>query len=129
MDLATLTGACVVALGKWCTGLFTADDRLATRLLQSGEDTAERLWRMPLWEPHRDAVRGEVADLKNTGGRDGGAITAAAFLSFFAEKTPWAHLDIAGTAYVDKPGPYQPKGATGVGVRLLLDWLRGSRLL
>jgi len=129
VDLATLTGACVVALGKWCSGLFTSDDRLATRLLQAGDATGERLWRLPLWEPHRDAVRGQVADVKNTGGRDGGAITAAAFLSFFAGDGPWAHLDIAGTAWVDKPEPYQPRGATGVGVRLLVDWLRGGRLL
>ncbi len=127
VDLATLTGACVVALGKWCSGLFSNDDRLAGRLAQAGEATAERLWRMPLWDDHREAIRGEVADLKNTGGRDGGAITAAAFLSCFVEKTPWAHLDIAGTAYVDKPLPCQPRGATGVGVRLLAEWMRSYR--
>ena len=127
VDLATLTGACVVALGKWCSGLFSNDDRLAGRLTQAGEATAERLWRMPLWDDHREAIRGEVADLKNTGGRDGGAITAAAFLSCFVEKTPWAHLDIAGTAYVDKPLPCQPRGATGVGVRLLGEWMRSYR--
>jgi leucyl aminopeptidase len=82
---------------------------------------------MPLWDEHREAIRGEVADLKNTGGRDGGALTAAAFLSCFVEKTPWAHLDIAGTAYVDKPAPCQPRGATGVGVRLLAEWMRSYR--
>ncbi len=127
VDVATLTGACVVALGKWCSGLFASDDRLAERLAHAGETTAERVWRMPVWDDHREAVRSDVADLKNTGGRDGGAITAAAFLSCFVEKTPWAHLDIAGTAYVDKPSPYQPRGATGVGVRLLTEWLRGYR--
>jgi leucyl aminopeptidase len=127
VDLATLTGACVVALGKWCSGLFSNDDRLAGQLLQAGETTAERVWRMPLWDDHREAIRGEVGDIKNTGGRDGGAITAAAFLSCFVEKTPWAHLDIAGTAWADKPNPYQPRGATGVGVRLLAEWLRSYR--
>jgi leucyl aminopeptidase len=127
VDLATLTGACVVALGKWCSGLFSNDDRLASRLQHAGEAVTERLWHMPLWEAHREAVRGDVADLKNTGGRDGGAITAAAFLSSFVEKTPWAHLDIAGTAYVDKATPYQPRGATGVGVRLLAEWMRSYR--
>jgi leucyl aminopeptidase len=127
VDLATLTGACVVALGKWCSGLFSNDERLAARLREAGEATHERLWQMPLWEEHREAIRGEVADIKNTGGRDGGAITAAAFLSCFVEKTPWAHLDIAGTAYVDKATPYQPRGATGVGVRLLAEWMRAYR--
>ncbi len=127
VDLATLTGACVVALGKWCSGLFSNDDHLASRLQHAGQTVTERLWHMPLWEEHREAVRGDVADLKNTGGRDGGAITAAAFLSSFVEKTPWAHLDIAGTAYVDKVTPYQSRGATGVGVRLLAEWMRSYR--
>lgn len=124
VDLATLTGACVVALGKWCSGLFSNDDALRERLRRAGEASGERLWPMPLWDEHREHVRGDVADLKNTGGRDGGAITAAAFLSCFVEKTPWAHLDIAGTAYTEKPSPCQPKGATGVGVRLLIEMLR-----
>jgi len=124
VDLATLTGACVVALGKWCSGLFSNDDALRERLRAAGEATGERLWPMPLWDEHRDHIRGDFGDLKNTGGRDGGAITAAAFLSCFVGKTPWAHLDIAGTAYTEKPGPCQPKGATGVGVRLLIEALR-----
>ena len=124
VDLATLTGACVVALGKWCSGLFSSDDSLAARLQRAGDVTGERVWRMPLWAEHREAIRSEVGDWKNTGGRDGGAITAAAFLWCFVDKTPWAHLDIAGTAWVDKPTPYQPRGATGVGVRLLVEWLR-----
>lgn len=127
VDLATLTGACVVALGKWCSGLFSNDERLASRLARAADESGERVWRMPVWDEHREAIRGQIADLKNTGGRDGGAITAAAFLSCFIEKIPWAHLDIAGTAYVDKPGPYQPRGATGVGVRLLAAWLRAYR--
>jgi leucyl aminopeptidase len=124
IDLATLTGACVVALGKWCSGMFANRDGLREHLRRAGEDTAERVWPMPLWDEHREHIRGDVGDLKNTGGRDGGAITAAAFLSNFVGQTPWAHLDIAGTAYTDKAGPYQPRGATGVGVRLLVEALR-----
>jgi len=124
VDLATLTGACVVALGKWCSGVFANDDALRERLCAAGEASGERLWPMPLWDEHREHIRGDVGDLKNAGGRDGGAITAAAFLSCFVGKTPWAHLDIAGTAYTEKIGPCQPKGATGVGVRLLLAALR-----
>jgi len=127
VDLATLTGACVVALGKWCSGMFGNNERLAERLRRAGETTAERLWPLPLWDEHREHIRGDVADLKNTGGRDGGASTAAAFLSHFAGDTPWAHLDIAGTAYTEKSGPYQPRGATGVGVRLLVECLREWR--
>jgi leucyl aminopeptidase len=124
IDLATLTGACVVALGKWSSGVMTNRERLGERLRRAGEETAERVWPLPLWEEHREHIRGDVADIKNTGGRDGGTITAAAFLSHFVGDTPWAHLDIAGTAYTDRAGPYQPKGATGVGVRLLLACLR-----
>jgi len=127
IDLATLTGACVVALGKWCSGLFGNNERLVERLRLAGEATAERAWPMPLWEEHREHIRGDVADLKNTGGRDGGALTAAAFLWNFVGETPWVHIDIAGTAYTEKPGPYQPRGATGVGVRLLLECLREWR--
>jgi leucyl aminopeptidase len=127
IDLATLTGACVVALGKWCSGLFGNNERLVERLRLAGEATAERAWPMPLWEEHREHIRGDVADLKNTGGRDGGAMTAAAFLWNFVGETPWVHVDIAGTAYTEKPSPYQPRGATGVGVRLLLECLREWR--
>jgi leucyl aminopeptidase len=127
IDLATLTGACVVALGKWCSGLFGNSERLLDRLRSAGEATAERAWRLPLWEEHREHIRGNVADIKNTGGREGGALTAAAFLWNFVGDTPWAHIDIAGTAYTEKAGPYQPRGATGVGVRLLLECLREWR--
>ncbi len=127
VDLATLTGACVVALGKWCSAMFGNNERLAERLRRAGEATAERLWPMPLWDEHREHIRGDVGDIKNTGGRDGGAITAAAFLSHFVGDTPWAHLDIAGTAYTEKSAPYQPRGATGVGVRLLVECLREWR--
>jgi len=124
VDLATLTGACVVALGKWSAGLFGNDERLIERVRLAAERSGERVWHLPLWEEHREHIRGDVADIKNTGGRDGGALTAAAFLSHFTEGLPWVHLDIAGTAYTDKASPCQPRGATGVGVRLLAQLMR-----
>jgi leucyl aminopeptidase len=124
IDLATLTGACVIALGKWASGVMGNNDALVERLRVAGEATGERVWPLPLWEEHRKQVRSKVADLKNTGGREGGTLTAAAFLSYFTEGTPWAHLDIAGTGWTGKTGPYQPVGATGVGVRLLIELLR-----
>jgi len=126
IDLATLTGACVVALGKWATGLFGNHEGLIEAVRAAGEATAERAWPMPLWEEHRKAVRSDVADIKNTTGRDGSSSTAAAFLANFVGSTPWVHLDIAGTAWDNKPSAYLKKGATGVGVRLLVallqDW-------
>jgi leucyl aminopeptidase len=126
VDLATLTGACVVALGRWASGLFGNNERLIEGLRRAGEVSAERAWPMPLWEGHRKAVRSEVADLKNTGaGREAGSSTAAAFLAAFVGDTPWVHIDIAGTSWTTRPGPYQPRGATGVGVRLLLELLSG----
>jgi leucyl aminopeptidase len=131
LDLATLTGACVVALGKWATGLFGNNERLIERVRRAGETTAERTWPLPLWEEHRKHVKSEVADLKNSAGREAGSSTAAAFLSSFVGDTPWVHLDIAGTGWSSKAASYQPRGATGIGVRLLLevlrDW-RGARL-
>ncbi len=127
MDLATLTGACVIALGPWASGLFGNHDRLVERIRRAGEATGERAWPLPLWEEHREHMRSEFADLKNAGGREAGAVTAAAFLASFVGETPWAHLDIAGTAWTDKPEPSQPRGATGVGVRLILETLRGWR--
>jgi leucyl aminopeptidase len=127
IDLATLTGACVVALGRWATGLFGNNQRLVELVRRAGEATGERTWPMPLWEDHRRAVRSEVAVLKNASGRDAGSSTAAAFLAAFVEDTPWAHLDIAGTGWTTKPAGYQPRGATGVGVRLLLEALRALR--
>jgi leucyl aminopeptidase len=123
VDLATLTGACVVALGSHATGLFGTDDRLSEHLRRAGEATAERVWPMPVWEGHRKAVESNVADLKNVAGREAASSTAAAFLAAFVEDTPWVHLDIAGTGWTSTPGPYQPRGATGVGVRLLVEAL------
>lgn len=125
IDLATLTGAIMVALGPHAIGLMSNDDSLAQRLVRAGEAAGERAWQLPLWEPYREMVKSDIADVKNSTGRYGGAITAAAFLSNFVGDVPWAHLDIAGTAWTDaKPKPYMTKGATGVGVRLLTQALR-----
>jgi leucyl aminopeptidase len=127
VDLATLTGACVVALGHYAAGLLTRDDDLARRLLEAGEKTGERLWRLPLWDEYREHLKSQFADIKNIGDSNAGAgtITAAAFLSEFVEDRPWAHLDIAGTAWWDKDRPCFPKGPTGFGVRLLAEFLKG----
>ncbi len=127
VDLATLTGACMVALGPWATGVFGNNERLVDRIRRAGEITGERAWPMPLLAQHREEMRSQIADLKNAGGRAGGASTAAGFLWSFVGDTPWVHLDIAGTGWTDKPGPYQPRGATGVGVRLLLELLLSWR--
>ena len=124
VDAATLTGACVVALGHHAIGLLTPDDALAGELAEAGLRSGERVWRLPLWDEYREALDSEVADLKNVGGRPAGAITAGSFLREFAGAAPWAHLDIAGTAWSDSDRPYQPKAATGVGVRLLTEWVR-----
>jgi leucyl aminopeptidase len=124
VDLATLTGACVVALGTWATGLFGNHEGLIEAVRAAGESTAERAWPMPLWAEHRKAVRSTVADIKNTTGREGSSSTAAAFLANFVGDTPWVHLDIAGTAWGNKTSPYLKKGATGVGVRLLVELLQ-----
>ncbi len=126
VDLATLTGACVVALGHEATGLLSNHDPLAEALLRSGEKTGERCWRLPLWKEYKDLVKGSYGDLRNIGspGAGAGTITAAAFLGRFAGDTPWAHLDIAGTAWGVRKRDYYRGGAFGVGVRLLLRLLR-----
>ena len=123
VDLATLTGACVIALGKdMAAGLFSNDESLAERLLNSSQATSERLWRMPLWDDYKKSIESDVADIKNTGGRMGGVATSAIFLKEFTDY-PWAHLDIAGMALTDKASGYKPSGGTGFGVRLLVDFL------
>jgi leucyl aminopeptidase len=120
VDVATLTGACVVALGHVASGLFTRDEDLARALAEAAESSQDKLWRLPLWEEYGEALKSGFADVANVGGREGGAITAASFLSRFVdEKTPWAHLDIAGTAW--KSG--KDKGATGRPVVLLCHYL------
>ena len=124
VDLATLTGASVVALGKgMAAGLFANDDALRDRLLAAAESTHERLWPMPLWDDYKKAIKSDVADMKNSGGRMGGVATSAIFLKQFTDY-PWAHLDIAGVAFGEKDSGYTTAGATGYGVRLLLEFLR-----
>ena len=124
VDLATLTGACMVALGTCASGLFGTDQKLMDSLREAGERTGERCWQMPLWEDYDDQIKSAVADVKNIGDRYGGAITAAAFLKKFTDY-PWAHLDIAGTAYSAKGlTPYQTAGSAGFGVRQLVEFLR-----
>ncbi|BCS54362.1 leucyl aminopeptidase [Geobacter sp. SVR] len=125
VDLATLTGACVVALGHEASGLMGNDRRLIESLKRAGERCGERVWELPLWDEYGETMKSDIADLKNAGSRDGGSITAAWFLKQFVGRTRWAHLDIAGTAWSDKTRPCSPKGATGVGVRLLIEYLRG----
>jgi leucyl aminopeptidase len=123
VDLATLTGACVVALGRRATGLFSASDDLRERLVQAGTEAHERLWPMPHWEDYQEELRSRVADLKNVGGKYGGAVTAFAFLRNFAGDRSWAHLDIAGTAWDMPQTEYYEGGATGTAVRTLLRFL------
>ncbi|NCC94700.1 MAG: leucyl aminopeptidase, partial [Opitutae bacterium] len=124
VDLATLTGACVVALGEKIAGLFSGDDGLAENILAAAGCTGERCWRLPLPEDYKEQIKSDFADLSNTGAtRWGGAITAALFLSAFVADARWAHLDIAGPAYSKKASDYAPAGGTGFGVRLLMDLL------
>ncbi|MHB1060253.1 MAG: leucyl aminopeptidase, partial [Rhodanobacter sp.] len=119
IDLATLTGAIIVSLGQLHAGLFANDDALADSLLAAGKASGEPLWRMPLGDGYDKLINSDIADMKNTGGRYGGSITAAQFIKRFVKDTPWAHLDIAGMAWSDKDAPTTPKGATAFGVRLL----------
>ena len=121
IDLATLTGACCVALGTLYSGVFGNDQGLADKVLRAADRTGERLWQMPLPEEYKEQNKSEIADVKNTGNRYGGAITAALFLAEFVDNTPWVHVDIAGTASSSKESGYIVKGATGVGVRTLVE--------
>ena len=119
VDAATLTGACVIALGKHASGLFCSDDALAAELLDAGNASLDRAWRMPLWDDYKNQLESAFADIANIGGKSAGAITAALFLSRFAEGTRWAHLDVAGTAWDEGRKGY----ATGRPVALLSQWL------
>ncbi|MEO3470357.1 leucyl aminopeptidase [Roseomonas sp. CAU 1739] len=119
VDLATLTGAIIIALGHEHAGLFSNDDTLASRIEAAGRTTGEAAWRMPLGDAYDKQIRSDIADMKNVGGRPGGSITAAQFIQRFVQGRPWAHLDIAGTAWSGKDLPTAPKGATAYGVRLL----------
>ncbi|TVP63694.1 MAG: leucyl aminopeptidase [Nodularia sp. (in: Bacteria)] len=123
IDLATLTGACVVALGEDIAGLYTPDDAVASQLEQAAQSAGEKLWRMPMEEKYFEGLKSGIADMKNTGPRPGGSITAALFLKQFIKDTPWAHLDVAGPVWTDKENGYNSPGATGYGVRTLVNWV------
>jgi leucyl aminopeptidase len=124
VDIATLTGACMIALGSVTSGLMGTDPALIERLKAAGNRTGEYVCELPLYDDYEDLIKSDVADVKNSGGRAAGAITAALFLKKFIGDYPWAHLDIAGTGIAPKDGPYSPKGGSGVGVRLFVDMLR-----
>jgi leucyl aminopeptidase len=119
IDLATLTGAMIVALGHEYAGMFSNDDALAQKLASVGQDTNEKVWRFPLHEEYDKLIRSDIADMKNIGGRPAGSISAAQFIKRFVNDKPWVHLDIAGMAWSNKDAPCVPKGATAFGVRLL----------
>ena len=124
IDLATLTGACVIALGDYVIGLFGNDEPLVKRIEEASGKTGEKVWRLPLWDEYFEYVKSDVADFKNVGTRAAGAIIGGIFLSKFVGKVPWVHLDIAGPASIQKERPYIPRGGTGVGVRLIIQLLR-----
>ncbi len=130
IDLATLTGACIIALGENVTGMMGNDEELKARVRKAANRTGEKVWELPLWEEYEEQLKSEVADIKNVGGRPAGTITGGAFLKKFVGEYPWVHLDIAGPVWAGKDKPYIPKGATGVGVRLVVqllrDWKVGS---
>ncbi len=123
IDLATLTGACMIALGEWATGCFANDRALQEELAEAGDETGECMWPMPLFPDHLRIMKSSIADLKNSGTREAGASTAAAFLKEFVGDTPWAHLDIAGTGWKSPQNSYHSTGATGVAVRTLVRWV------
>jgi len=124
IDVATLTGACSVALGNEAMAMMGNNADLMDRLKMASDETYERAWQMPLYDEYKEYLKSDIADIKNAAGRNGSLVTAAYFLKEFAGDTPWAHLDIAGTAWNDKDKPYSPKGATGSGVRLLINFLK-----
>ncbi len=123
VDAATLTGAIVIALGHAATGVMGTDDALIDELRAAADRAGERIWPLPLWDEFRDLIKSDIADMKNSGGRPAGSISAAWFLREFVDGFPWAHLDIAGTAYSDREDPTRVKGPTGVGVRLFSEFV------
>jgi leucyl aminopeptidase len=125
IELSTLTGAVIIALGAHATGMMGTDQALMDKLIKAGDASGERVWPLPLWDEYHEMIKSEIADIKNIGGRAAGSITAGAFLAAFVGDYPFVHLDIAGTAWVDKPGkPYESHGGTGVGVRLLVEYFK-----
>ena len=123
IDIATLTGACVVALGSHISGIMGNDDELIERLIETGKETGEKLWKLPMDREYFDSLKSDIADMKNTGTRMGGASIAGVFLQEFVKDTKWAHIDIAGTAYIEKPQKEFIAGSTGAGVRTLLSYI------
>lgn len=123
VDIATLTGACVIALGDDICGLWSDNDDLAQAIATASEKAGEKFWQMPLEEKYFEGLKSPIADMKNTGPREGGSITAALFLKEFVENTPWAHLDIAGPAWSEKDADIYSKGGTGFPVRTLVHWV------
>jgi leucyl aminopeptidase len=123
IDLATLTGACVVALGHHATGMMGNDQPTMDALIIAGNNTYERVWQLPLFEEYEKQIKSDIADVKNVGGRWAGAITAGLFLKKFIGTYKWVHLDIAGTAMLEEHQEYIPRGGSGVGVRLLTDFI------
>lgn len=124
IDIATLTGACSIALGNEAIAMMGNDRGLMDAMKLSADNTNERVWEMPVFDAYREYLKSDIADIKNSGGKNGSLVTAAYFLYEFAEKIPWVHLDIAGTAWAEKEKPYVPKGASGIGVRLIFDFLK-----
>jgi leucyl aminopeptidase len=125
VDAATLTGAVVIALGHHATGLMGNDDHLVDEVQRAGDLAGERCWPLPLWDEYRSQLKSDVADVMNVGGRAAGSITAGWFLREFVDGFPWAHLDIAGTAYTDSDRPDLAKGPAGTGVRLFAELVLG----
>jgi leucyl aminopeptidase len=123
LDVATLTGGVVTALGLGAAGVMANDPDVVERLKRAGDATGEKVWELPLWDDeYKKAIRSDIADMKNSVGRAASAIGGGMLLKQFAKKVPWAHLDIAGMAWLDTDSPYKPKGATGYGVRLLAEY-------
>ena len=124
IDIATLTGACVVALGTIASGIMGNNEDMISRLISTAKDSGETFWQLPMYSEYKDSLKSEVADMKNTGSRFGGASTAGVFLQEFVKDVKWSHIDIAGTAYLEKPQKELIAGATGAGVRTLLNYLK-----
>lgn len=125
IDLATLTGACMVALGSNAAGIMGNDEELIKKLIETAEKSGEKYWQLPLWDEYFDSLKSDIADMKNTGSRWGGASTAGVFLQKFVKDVKWAHIDIAGVAFLEKPQKELIKGASGAGVRTLLNYILG----
>jgi len=124
IDIATLTGACSIAFGNGAIAMMGNDRGLLAKFKESGDNIYERVWEMPLFEEYKEYLKSDIADLKNTGGKNGSLVSSAYFLYEFAGDVPWVHLDIAGTAWTEKEKPYIPKGASGIGVRLILNLIK-----